>query len=763
MIMKLRTLALTAAIGLTAVAATQAQAVSGSTLKLRGTNTTAASIGTVTVPALTLPRTYTFQDLDGTIALTTGTLSANRFVYTDASGLITATGALSNGQILIGSGVGAPSAATLGVARGLTVTNGAGTISLGMPTAATTSSVLRFDGTDWVETGAPFTVDATGNVSSQGDATLGAPLSATGGSLILHDNAAGSSFTGTIQAPAFTANRTIDLPDASGTIIVGSGGTLNRLVRFGAGNSIVDASLSDDGAGTLARAGDINLNPGVGNSLITNGNGVVRGDITIGAPLTTAGGSLIVNDENAVSTEVGTIVAPVFTANRTINIPDADGTILLSTGGTANRLTRWGAGGTSIVNGSLSDDGTGTLSGTTVVTMTTTSTEMVFEQTGDALGDSRIRLQNRTGSNGALFEQIPTVAGVDLIDLGFKPGAGVQSNIRLEARAAQLADGANAPNGEFQFFMNSTGVATRALSVGSASVVVNTGGAVDLTVAETGFTRAAANIAINPGAANTVTTNGSLQVDGNTTLGNADADITTARGTINLNTTNTAGATVNINTSAQANTTNIGSSTAGNSTNITGNAAGAALTLVNANGAAGIGLSITDAFTTGLSIGTTTPPVTGIVLNSTATGITVNTGGGNDLTINQDALTRNGNIAVNPGSGNTLSTDGNTTLGSLATNTTTINGIVRGAGANRFANRVDIAALDADGLITIANTAVAAGAVIIVTVESPAADATVYTMKVQNVVAATSFDVQFAGGALAAAAGRFLNYIIINP
>jgi hypothetical protein len=742
--MKFQTLALTTVIGLTAVTVGMAQDAATRSLLLRGTNTVTANVGTLTVPALTAPRTYTLQNQGGTVTLQTpAVLGTNTFILADATGKLDNAPALTNGQIFVGSTGLAPVATTPTGTRGLVVTTGAGTLDLALPTGAS-DAVLRYNGAAWVSTGTTFTTDATGNTGAQGDLTLGAPLSTTGGSLILNDNAAGTSFNGTVQAPSFTANRTFDLPDASGTILVSTGGTANQMTRWGAGGtSIVDASLSDNGTGTLARAGDINLNPGVGNSLITNGNGVVRGDITIGAPLTTAGGSLIVNDENAVSTEVGTIVAPVFTANRTINIPDADGTILLSTGGTAGRTTRWGAGATSIVDASLDDNGTGTLS--------------------------------RAG-----------------------------------------------------------------------------------------------NIAINTGAANTLSTNGSLTVSGTTTLGDADADVTTARGTINLNTTNTAGATVNINTSANGNTTNIGSTTAGSLNNINGNTGGAAVTIVNAG--AGTGLAITDATANGLTIGTGTPPTTGIRVNSTTTGLVVNTGGGNDLTINQDALTRDGDITIdvtnaaannlvlnniqvsnpiqdilwitatnqvrrasfagtanegiefstsayrlgtttagngvgtNPlavnrfvnldnrtlsfnggavannllsinGATNVVATDAttveinnNVNLGNGIGDVVRVNGTVAGsenrilgaAGTNTFAGRVQItfAADGAGPAFTIANTQVTANSTIIVTVQSNTAFN--YSAVVSAINAGVSFNVRLAGG-LVVGDDLYINYMIINP
>lgn len=732
--MKLRTLATTAVIGLSAVTAGMAQDVSGRSLLLRGGNTTAANIGTLTVTALTAPRTYTFPDATGTVLLSSGG-TLNQLTRFGAGGAIV-DGSLSD------NGTG-------------TLTR-AGNISLN-------PGVGNFLTTD-------------GHASVDGDLIVGTGASAVGGTIFLYDNTAGGANNGALSGPVlYTASRTYTLPDASGTILLGSTGTANQMTRWGAGGtSLVDASLSDDGAGTLVRAGNINLNTGAANTLSTDGNAAINGDVTLGTAAV-AGGSIVWNDNTAGASFSGTMQGPLlYTAARTYTLPDADGTFLMSTGGTANQMTRWGAGGTSLVDASLSDNGTGTLARAGSVAINTGAANTLSTD-GNASIDGDLTIGTAAVAGGSIVLNDNT-AGASFSGTMQGPA------LYTAARTYTLPDATGT------ILLGSTGTANQMTRWGAGGTSL-----VDASLSDdgAGTLAYAGNINLNTGAANTLATNGSFTVNGTTTLGDADADVTTARGTINLNTTNTAGATVNISTSAQANTTNIGSSTLNNVTNITGNAAGAALTLVNANGAAGIGLSITDAFTTGLSIGTTTPPASGIIVNAGTTGISVgptttpttglivkagttgisvNTGAGADLTINEDAIARTAtDIAVNPGAANKVTTngglqvDGNTTLGAAATNTTTINGIVKGAGANRFADRVDISLADGDGLITIANTAVAAGAVIIVTVESPAADATVYTMKVQNVVAATSFDVQFAGGALAAAANRFLNYIIINP
>ena len=70
-----------------------------------------------------------------------------------------------------------------------------------------------------------------------------------------------------------------------------------------------------------------------------------------------------------------------------------------------------------------------------------------IEQTGDTLGGTRLSLQNRIGSNGAVFENL----NLDLVDFAFKGNAGYQSSIRYEHRSSYIVGGSDTSVGEFQF------------------------------------------------------------------------------------------------------------------------------------------------------------------------------------------------------------------------------------------------------------------------------------------------------------------------
>lgn len=67
------------------------------------------------------------------------------------------------------------------------------------------------------------------------------------------------------------------LPNTNGTLIANTGsGTVNRMTRWTGPSTLGDASLDDDGSGVLSRTGTIQINPGTGNTLSTNGSVTVN-------------------------------------------------------------------------------------------------------------------------------------------------------------------------------------------------------------------------------------------------------------------------------------------------------------------------------------------------------------------------------------------------------------------------------------------------------------------------------------------------------
>jgi len=98
--------------------------------------------GAVIITPLSIVRATGQISLSGDLILTAGAiqvnaLTAKSFLYTGVSGLLSTTAAPTNGQILIGSTGVAPIAASItGTANKITVTPGAGSITLTIPTGA---------------------------------------------------------------------------------------------------------------------------------------------------------------------------------------------------------------------------------------------------------------------------------------------------------------------------------------------------------------------------------------------------------------------------------------------------------------------------------------------------------------------------------------------------------------------------------------------------------------------------------------------------
>jgi hypothetical protein len=88
------------------------------------------------------------------------------------------------------------------------------------------------------------------------------------------------------------------------------------------------------------------------------------------------------------------------------------------------------------------------LSVTSAGYISTPSTELVLQQTGDTYGTTKLHLQNRDYMNGALFENV----GLDLIDFGFKTSTGATAQLRVENRNGYKSTGVT----EFQMWPTTT-------------------------------------------------------------------------------------------------------------------------------------------------------------------------------------------------------------------------------------------------------------------------------------------------------------------
>ncbi len=126
---------------------------------------------------------------------------------------------------------------------------------------------------------------------------------------------------------------TITLPDASGTLLTGSG-TANRMTRWTGTGTLGNGSLDDDASGTLSRAGNININPGGANTLATNGNLSATGTLTITGTTNLNGAANIGNGNDNVNVNAGSGTFQLTSTGLNVatngDISDAGGAVVIN-------------------------------------------------------------------------------------------------------------------------------------------------------------------------------------------------------------------------------------------------------------------------------------------------------------------------------------------------------------------------------------------------------------------------------------------------
>jgi hypothetical protein len=248
-----------------------------------------------------------------------------------------------------------------------------------------------------------------------------------------------------------TGSSTQNFVDLTTNQTVGGAKTWSALGTFNLG-------LSSSGAPVNINAGSnfaTNINTGGSTGALTLGNAsnsiAVAGIISGGNPLVFEGAS-----PNAFETTFA-ITDP--TADRTITFPNASGTVALENAG-ANWVVSGNAGtnpSTNFLGTTDNNDLVFKANNLEVARLETTgylkmgdansgtiraSRELVFREDGDVYGTSLLRLRNRNGENGAIFETIPLL-GANLVDFIFKTSDGgsgtVQRNLRFETRSGDIS------------------------------------------------------------------------------------------------------------------------------------------------------------------------------------------------------------------------------------------------------------------------------------------------------------------------------------
>jgi len=311
---------------------------------------------------------------------------------------------------------------------------------------------------------------ATGNVSAQGFVKNGGTSSqylmadgsvSTGTSGPLTQTAlstgfsiAGGTTSKTLQINntltfAGTDSTTMTFPATSGTVA-----TLNTANTFTSDQTITPATavtaVSINGAtsstGLIIKAA---ATPGTFIDYRDNGNTSVGG---VGSD-----GTHFIKNIRNVGGSVNRAVFSDLTASLIVNAANTNYvglSVRRFNDSQTSDLQQWTNSNASTVYAKIDKDGNATAASFIASTgaLTTSSTELTLQQTGDTFGTSTLRIQNRNGQNGPLIDN--SLSTVNLLDLGFK-SASSQGNIRYEARA--LSGNNTATNGP-EFQIGNTGI-----------------------------------------------------------------------------------------------------------------------------------------------------------------------------------------------------------------------------------------------------------------------------------------------------------------
>ncbi len=572
-----------------------------------GSGTIALRGATISATAPTMTSTSTTSNIINAATLTLN----NTAGYNTAIGNTTGTFSLSSDQFRVAvNGDLSDNGGNVVVADNLDVT-GTGTNNIGV--AAATNTILGTTGVTGATTinnSGAFTTDIatganTGLVSVGNNTGAGITMNAGSANLVLNNI--------TIATPAVTDYAVWMTAVGNNVRRQLLSGTADQGLMYEAGQYRLGHSTDGNNPITGARfvrvggGGTLTFNSGTANMLTLNNNGNV--DVsTTGTGVTTIG--------NATGGNVSVLSGGTITATGTTNINTtgnavttigslantggtnirANGTITIDVNNVANNVvmnniaTGVNSNDVMLINGSnqvrrlasnqfawlitgnghVVTDNVNNLLGTTTAAdlrvITNNVTRMVVNGTGGAVAvgnigigtsaDATYRLAiapNGTG-NGVLVTGAP-VTGLRIEDpsgTGISVGAAgaPTTGIVVQAATTGMTIGSvTAPT--------ALGLSVRTAGAASGITVDQSVGS-DLVINESSISRAAANIAINPGAANLVTT------DGNVTISGANTNTIGVVGTTNniTGTQNVVGLT-NINTGAGTANTNIGNTGAG--------------------------------------------------------------------------------------------------------------------------------------------------------------------------------------------------------
>jgi hypothetical protein len=389
------------------------------------------------------------------------TLTANGVLIGNGTSAITSVATGSTGLCLV-SGAGAPSwqacpgVQTInGLSGVVSISNASGVGSTITINDASTSGkgLAQFNATNFSASGGIINtiqnIDVTatptfagltlnGNLNANGNTVLGDSNADVltvnailqGGSPLTFEGATADAFELTFAIASLTADRTITLPDESGTVCLSSGncagvgggvttpgGTTNRLAKFTGAQAIGDSIISDDGS-TVTVAGTLAVNVIVPSSAMVVG--ATSQNLTLQGATTT-----LTSTSGGVTNSL--VFATPSSGNKSITIPNASGTICLTSGncagigGTGDVLQGGNSFGTTMTLGTndifgfnLETSGTARLSiaadGSTITLAT--NTDLLMQGSGAFISNP----QGQTNSEA--FGLNATVTGANALAVG---------------------------------------------------------------------------------------------------------------------------------------------------------------------------------------------------------------------------------------------------------------------------------------------------------------------------------------------------------
>ncbi len=329
-----------------------------STITIDATSTTGVSSLTGTINqivvssptgaiTISLPSAVTI-----TSSLTVSGLTTNAFLYSGTGGLITSTSPPTNGQLLIGSTGVAPVRASLIAGSAISVTNGAGTISIantGVTSILGTSNQITVSAsTGAITVSLPSSVTVTTSLTVGGLATNAFLYSGTSGLLATTSPPTnGQLLIGlTGAAPGvgtLTAGSGISIINGAGSISISSTG----VTSFSAGTTGFTPNVATSGAVTLSgalNAGNggtgVTTTPTSGQLLVGNGTSYTLSTITPGSGISVTNGAGSISVANSGVTSLtgssNQITVSASTGAVTVSLPSA---VIIDTSLTVSGLT----------------------------------------------------------------------------------------------------------------------------------------------------------------------------------------------------------------------------------------------------------------------------------------------------------------------------------------------------------------------------------------------------------------------------------------